>query len=84
MYPEAPVSGKCKIMLFQKLLLILIIAAAVLTGYNCYKFWSKKIDPRKSFKHFIIYMLTNLVSIFAIVFITSFIIIYFKEFFFKK
>jgi hypothetical protein len=71
-------------MLFQKILLIVIIAISILTGYSSYKFWNKKIDPRKSFKHFTIYMLANLASIFAVVFITSFIIIYFKEFFFKK
>jgi hypothetical protein len=71
-------------MLFQKISLIVIIAVSVLAGYNTYKFWNKKIDPRKSFKHFLIYMLANLASIFAVVFISSFIIIYFKEFFFKK
>jgi len=84
MYPEAPASGKYKTMLFQKILLMVIIASGVLSGYSSYKFWNKKIDPRKSFKHFSIYMLANLVSIFAVVFVTSFIIIYFKEFFFKK
>jgi len=71
-------------MLLQKILLLIIIAVAVLTGYSVYQFWNKKINPRRSFKHFILYMLLNLASIFVIVFVFGFVIIYFKEFFFKK
>lgn len=71
-------------MLLQKFLLLITVATAVLTGYSIYQFWNKKINPRQSFKHFIFYMLINLVSIFIIVFVFGFIIIYFKEFFFKK
>jgi len=71
-------------MLLQKILLFILIAAAVFTGYSVYQFWNKKINPRQSFKHFILYMLANLASIFIIVFVFGFVIIYFKEFFFKK
>ena len=71
-------------MLLKKILLLAIIAVAVVAGYAIYQFWNKKIDPRKSFKYFIIYMLVNLASVFIIVFITGFIIIHFKEFFFIK
>ena len=71
-------------MLLQKFLLLITVAVAVLSGYNVYQFWNKRINPRQSFKHFILYLLVNLVSIFIIVFAFGFIIIYFKEFFFKK
>jgi len=71
-------------MLLQKFLLLITVAVAVLAGYSVYQFWNKKINPRHSFKHFILYMLVNLASIFIIVFVFGFIIIYFKEFFFKK
>ena len=71
-------------MLLQKLLLLIIVAVAVLSGYSVYQFWNKKINPRQSFKHFVLYMLVNLASIFVIVFMFGFVIIYFKEFFFKK
>lgn len=96
MYPEAPASGKgfetivsnhnyiILIMLLQKLLLLLTVAAAVLSGYGVYQFWIRKINPRKSFQHFLFYTLVNLLSVFVIVFIFGGVIIYFKEFFFKK
>jgi uncharacterized membrane protein YidH (DUF202 family) len=71
-------------MLLQKILLLLLFGAALLLAYSIYKFWNKKINPRQSFKHFIIYMAVNLVSVFVIVFLFSFVIIYFKGFFFKK
>jgi uncharacterized membrane protein YidH (DUF202 family) len=71
-------------MLLQKILLLLVFGAGLLLAYSIYQFWNKKINPRQSFKHFIIYMAVNLVSVFVIVFLFSFVIIYFKEFFFKK
>ncbi|MGC4101999.1 hypothetical protein [Ferruginibacter sp.] len=71
-------------MFLKKILLLAVIAAAVFAGYTIYQFWNKKIDPRRSFRHFIIYILVNLASVFVIVFITGFIIIHFKEFFFSK
>ncbi|GAB2834199.1 hypothetical protein GCM10027043_40400 [Ferruginibacter profundus] len=62
----------------------MVVAAAILTGYGMYQFWNKKINPRRSFKHFILYMALNLAGILVIVFVFGFVIIYFKEFFFKK
>jgi type III secretory pathway component EscU len=71
-------------MVLQKMLLLAVFGAGLLLAYSSYQFWNKKINPRQSFKHFIIYMAVNLVSVFVIVFLFSFVIIYFKEFFFKK
>ena len=70
--------------MLQKLLLLITVAVAVLAGYSTYQFWNTKINPRQSLKHFMIYMLVNLASIFVIVFVFGFVIIYFKDFFFKK
>jgi uncharacterized membrane protein YidH (DUF202 family) len=70
--------------MLQKFLLLITIAAALLAAYSMYQFWNKKINPRQSFKHFMLYMALNLASIFVIVFVFGFAIIYFKEFFFKK
>jgi uncharacterized membrane protein YidH (DUF202 family) len=70
--------------MLQKFLLLITVGAALLAGYSMYQFWNKKINPRQSFKHFIVYMVLNLASIFLIVFVFGFVIIYFKEFFFKK
>jgi uncharacterized membrane protein YidH (DUF202 family) len=71
-------------MLLQKILLLVVFGAGLLLAYSIYQFWNKKIKPRHSFKHFVIYMVVNLVSVFVIVFLFSFVIIYFKGFFFKK
>jgi uncharacterized membrane protein YidH (DUF202 family) len=71
-------------MALHKILLLVVFAAGLALAYSLYKFWSKKINPRRSFKYFVIYMAVNLASVFVIVFLFSFVIIYFKEFFFKK
>jgi hypothetical protein len=68
----------------QKLLLLVIIATAIFAGYGIYQFLTTKINPRRSFAHFIVYMLLNLAGIFVIAFIVGFIIFHFKEFFFSK
>jgi hypothetical protein len=72
------------IAMVQKLLLLVIIIAAIFAGYGIYQFLTKKINPRRSFSHFITYMLLNLAGIFVIAFIVGFIIFHFKEFFFSK
>ena len=42
------------------------------------------INPRQSLLHFLLFLLVNIIIIFGITFITGFVIIYFKDFFFKK
>ena len=66
-----------------RLLLLFILAVATFTGYVAYGFWKTKIDPRRSAAYFILFMLVNLATIFILVFIFSFVIFQYKEFFFK-
>ena len=70
--------------MLSKIILIVLIAAAMLLSYGMYTFWGVKINPRKSIVHFIGYLIANIVTIFAVVFIFAFVVIYFKEFFISK
>jgi formate/nitrite transporter FocA (FNT family) len=69
--------------MLKKFLLLGVIAAAVFSGYSFYQYINKKINPRQSFTHFIFFMLLNLLGIFIVVFVFSFLVIHFKEFFFS-
>ena len=60
------------------------MATAVLTGYSIYQYINKKINPRQSAGHFLLYLLLNLLSVLLVSFIFGFIIIHFKEFFIRK
>ncbi len=62
----------------------MILVLATLTAYFTHWFWKKRIDPRRSFKDFLLFMVVNVLSVFVLVFIFGFIIIHFKDFFFKK
>ena len=52
-------------------------------AYFIYEFLKKKINPRKSFAHFILFMLANLVVIFGLILLLSFLLFQYKDFFFK-
>ena len=69
---------------YQNILLLTVLIVATLTAYITHQFWKKRIDPRRSFKHFLLFMLVNVLSVFVVVFIFGFVIIQFKDFFFKK
>ncbi|HMK05356.1 MAG TPA: hypothetical protein VK489_14235 [Ferruginibacter sp.] len=71
-------------MLVPKLLLLLILGITCLAAYALQGFWKKRIDARRSFAYFLLLILVNLISIFVMVFIFSFLIIHYKEFFFKR
>jgi len=71
-------------MRYQNILLLTVLILATLTAYIAHQFWKKRIDPRRSFKHFLLFMGVNVLSVFVVVFIFGFIIIQFKDFFFKK
>jgi len=68
----------------NNILLLLILTAATVAAYAVHLFWKKKIDPRKSVKHFFLYLFAHIASIFILVFIFGFFIIRFKEFLIKK
>jgi len=67
----------------QDILLLSILTVAILAAYLTHQFWKKLIDPHRSFKHFLLFMLANTLSVLVLVFIFGFIIIQFKDFFFK-
>jgi len=56
----------------------------MVAAYLIHEFLKKKIQPRKSFKHFILFILTNFIVIFVLIFLLSFILYQYKDFFFKK
>ena len=60
-----------------------IMLVASIVGYMLYKFWQRKIDPRRSGKHFLLFMVVNLLSVFLVVVAFGMIIVRFKDFFFK-
>lgn len=67
----------------KKVLILLLTVATMVAAYFIHEFLKKKIHPRKSFAHFIIFMLVNLVVIFGLIFLLSFLLFQFKDFFFK-
>lgn len=60
-----------------------IILVATIVAYMFYKFWQGRIDPRKSGKHFLLFMAVNLLSVFVVVVLFGMVIVRFKDFFFK-
>ncbi len=70
-------------MFLKKILILFLTVAAMLAAYFIYEYLKKIINPRKSFGHFILFMLVNLIVIFGLVFLLSFFLFQFKDFFFK-
>jgi uncharacterized BrkB/YihY/UPF0761 family membrane protein len=71
-------------MLIRKILLLLLIAAALLAAVWFNGFLKQKINPYQSAKNGLWYLLLHLLIIVALVFVTGFVIIYYREFFFKR
>lgn len=55
----------------------------MLAAYFVYQFLKKKLNPRRSFGHFILFVFVNLLVVFAFIFLLSFILFQYKDFFFK-
>jgi len=68
----------------QKIITLLLIVVAVLATYGLHTVIKKNIDPKKSFGHFISYMLLHFAVIFLVVFAVSFIIFRSGNLLFKK
>ncbi len=58
-------------------------AAAMVAGYFIYNFLKTKINPRRSFGHFILFILVNLAVIFGLIFLLTLFLFQFRNFFFK-
>jgi len=70
--------------LYKKILLILLLILATGMAYSVHQLLTRIINPRRSFAHFMMFVLMNLATVFLIVFIFGFIIIHFNNFFFKN
>lgn len=55
----------------------------MVAAYFVYQYLKTKINPRKSFAHFILFVFLNLLVLFAFIFLLSFVLFQFKDFFFK-
>ena len=55
----------------------------MVAAYFIHEFLKKKINPRRSFGHFIIFVIADLLVVFVLIFLLSFILFEYKDFFFK-
>jgi hypothetical protein len=69
--------------LVKKILILFLTAALMVAAYFIHEFLKKKINPRRSFGHFIIFIIANLIVVFVLIFLLSFILFQYKDFFFK-
>jgi hypothetical protein len=70
-------------MFLKKVLILLLTVAAMVAAYFINEFLKKKINPRRSFGHFILFILANLIAALALIILLSFFLYRFKDFFFK-
>ena len=61
-----------------------MVVVATFAAFQLQRLLKVYINPRQSLLHFLLFLLVNIIIIFGITFITGFVIIYFKDFFFKK
>jgi predicted small integral membrane protein len=70
-------------MFLKKVLILFLTAALMVAAYFIHEFLKKKIDPRRSFLRFIVFIVADLVVIFVLIFLLSFFLYQYKHFFFK-
>jgi hypothetical protein len=59
-------------------------AGLMVAAWYIHEFLKKKLQPRKSFSHFIAFMSANLLVIMLLIFLLSFVLFQYRDFFFKK
>jgi hypothetical protein len=70
--------------IMQKLLILLIIAAACMAVYFSHQLLKKFLDPKRSFGHFTLYILFHFAAVFIIVYGVSFLLFKQSHFLFKR
>jgi dolichyl-phosphate-mannose--protein O-mannosyl transferase len=70
-------------MFLKKVLILFLTAAFMVAAYFIHQYLKEKINPRQSFLHFILFVLAGLIIIFGMIFLLSFILFQYKNFFFK-
>ncbi len=61
----------------------MIAGGAIAVAINFQKYFKRKIDPVASMPRFLLFLFVNILALFCLIFLLGFLIIYFKEFFFK-
>jgi hypothetical protein len=69
--------------LFKKVLILFLTVGIMIAAYLISDFWKLKINPGKSFFHYALFVIVNLFTIFALIFLLSLLLFIYKEFFFK-
>lgn len=71
-------------MLYKKVLLLILIIAAMWSAYQLQQYFQVIIQPKKSLSHLFLFLLISCATVFVLAFIAGFTIIYFNNFFFEK
>lgn len=70
-------------MFLKKLIILALTVAGMLAAYYANRFFKSKINPHGSVGRFLLFFLANLVIIFTLVLLMSYVLFRFKSFFFK-
>ncbi len=70
-------------MFLKKVLILFLTAGAMIAAYFIHNFLLRKINPRKSFGYFILYVVANLATLFGVIILLSLFLYQFRNFFFK-
>lgn len=70
-------------MFIKKVLILFLTVAVMIAAYFIHEFLKEKINPRRSFLRLMLFFLVNLVMIFVAIFLLSFFLFKYKDFFFK-
>ena len=70
-------------MFLKKVLILFLTAAAMVVAYFIHEYLKKKINPRRSFGRFILFILADLAIVFVMILSLSLLLFQFKDFFFK-
>ena len=60
-----------------------LTVAVMIAAYFAYNFFKVKLNPRKSFGHFILFVIATFFTIFFLIFLLSLVLFIYKDFFFK-
>jgi heme/copper-type cytochrome/quinol oxidase subunit 2 len=70
-------------MFLKKILILFLTATAMVGAYFIQEFLKKKINPRRSFGHFILYIIITIIIVFGMIFLLTLFLYQFRNFFFK-
>jgi len=68
----------------KSILVVFLVVGVIIIAVQVQYYLKTRIDPRASFKNFLLFFFINLAALFSLIFLLGFLIIYFKDFFFKS